>query len=44
MFSYYLVGPLVKPRPPSATSIPAILKGLQDEWVRKGSLKTVNQG
>ncbi len=30
----FAVDPMVKSRPPSATSIPAILKLLQDEWVR----------
>lgn len=30
--SNILAPPIVKPKPPSATSIPATLKSLQDEW------------
>lgn len=28
----FIVPPIVKPKPPSATSIPATLKTMQDEW------------
>lgn len=32
MLKYFSATPVVKPKPPTATSIPAILKNLQDEW------------
>ena len=30
---FFPANALIKPKPPTATSIPAILKSLQDEWV-----------
>ena len=32
IFFFFLAPPIVKPKVPSATSIPAVLKSLQDEW------------
>lgn len=39
--SFIIATPVTKPKPPSATSIPAILKALQDEWV--GNIKDVEK-